>query len=644
MKINKYIKINRIKVDGLYGFDKKFDSGLHILVGETNSCGKSLFIKLIDFAMGDDGGDLKNYQILRKCSYLYAELFVNGELLTIKRNVYIIDDKVDLYKNSTIDDIFTKDLTPSETISYTDYQRFLFKKLTGYDYIQIVSPKNSFEKITFALYSNLFYLNQGVEAGQLFRYPQTYFPKYKKQKILSLFFNTKQIKKSYDEVRTAKLKNELKRAKDELNIKKSFFNENFESDNYHAELDRKNKLESDIKKYKRILQELNNEILSSEEFSDEDLDNLHKLKRELDGIQQKIIDSDLTIKQNVKILNDYKEEIAKTEKNLRAFNIIKKFDIELCPECGKKISHENKDCCVLCKEVIDEKGTNEIYFEKNQNYLEYLKDALNDTLEIISIDEKKKDDLLSFKSEIEGKIEIIETELNEKTKAKKLPIVRKVSNISSKITMKTQQIDEIDKKLEILQTFNHEDERIKEVNNEIKNLEAQIKQIENDIEDKKREDDLLKKLEGNFNSFFNERNYPYFQNATIDNQFGIEVTSQNEGTFPLMKLQSASNKIIVRLGFFYALLRTALAEDLNHPKILYLDSPKDQELEWSRFCESLIRYKEMLDKTKEIGQVFITVTEDGKNRILDLYKDLESHVFMRLKNKDNQRLLRPKNN
>ena len=52
----------------------------------------------------------------------------------------------------------------------------------------------------------------------------------------------------------------------------------------------------------------------------------------------------------------------------------------------------------------------------------------------------------------------------------------------------------------------------------------------------------------------------------------------------------------------------------------------------------------MLDKTKDIGQVFITVTEDGKNRILDLYKDLESHVFMRLKNMENQRLLRPKNN
>lgn len=642
MRQNKYIKIKRIMVDGLYGFDKEFNSGLHILVGETNSCGKSLFIKLIDFALGDDGRELKGYQILRKCSFLFAELYVNGELITIKRNVYIIDDKVDIYRNVSIDDIFSKNLTPDETVSYDGYQLMLFKKLTGYDYIQIVSPKNKIEKITFALYTNLFYLNQGVEAGQMFRYPPTWFQKYKKQKILSLFFDTKQIKKSDDEVKTSKLKTELKRAKDELNIKKVFFNENFASDNYFAELDKKNKLELKINKLQKILNDLNNEILSSKEFSDEDVNVLYSLKRELDDVQQKIIDSNLIIKQNVKILNDYKEEIAKTEKNVMAFDIIKKFDINICPECGKKISNEKHNCCILCKEVLDEKDASEKYFEKNIKYIEYLKDSLNDTLEIITIDEKKEEEFVNKKEIINKKINKIEKELNEKTKIKKLPLVRKVSTISSTISMKYQQIEEIDKKLKVLNAFNHEDERIKEVKNEVNRLENQIKQIENDMEDKKREEFLLKKLEENFNSFFNEKNYPYFQSVTIDDGFGVEVTSQNEGTFSVRELQSASNKIIVRLGFFYTLLKTAIEENLNHPKLLYLDSPKDQELEWQRFCESLIEYKNMLDEKENMGQVFITVTEDGKNRILDSYKDLESHVFMRLKNKDNHRLLRLK--
>lgn len=643
MKQNKYVEIKRIKVDGLYVFDKEFDSGLHILVGETNSCGKSLFIKLIDFALGDDGRELKGYQILRKCSFLYAELHVNGELITIKRNIYIIDDKVDIYRNVSIDDIFSKNLTPDETVSYDEYQRMLFKKLTGYDYIQIVSPKNKIEKITFALYTNLFYLNQGVEAGQLFRYPPTWFQKYKKQKILSLFFDTEQIKKSDDEVKTSKLKTELKRAKDELNIKKVFFNENFASDNYFAELGKKNKLESEINKLQKILDNLNNEFLSSEEFSDNEVNELYSFKRELENIQQKITDSNLIIKQNVKILNDYKEEIAKTEKNMRAFDIIKKFDIKVCPECGKKIHDKNHDCCALCKEVLDEQDVSEKYFEKNLRYLEYLKGALNDTVEIISIDEKKRDNLISKKEDIEDSVNEIERKLDEKTRTKKLPLVRKVSKISSLISKKYQQIEEIDKKLEVLESFNHEDERIKEVKKEIGNLEKQIKQIENDIEDKKREDYLLNKLEEDFNSFFNEKNYPYFQNVTINDTFDVEVTSQTEGTFPVMKLQSASNKVIVRLGFFYALLKTAIDENLNHPKLLYLDSPKDQELMWERFCESLIKYKKMLDDAKNKGQVFITVTEDGKNKISDMNKELETHVFMRLKNKDHYRLLRPKN-
>lgn len=641
MKKTPYIEIKRIKVDGLYEFDKEFEPGLHILVGETNSCGKSLFIKFIDFALGDDGRELKGYKILKQCSFFYADLDINGKQVSIKRNIYIIDNKIELFFNTSIKEIITKNLTPEKVIQHSEFQEMLLKEITGYETIPIVSSKGEKKKITFPVFTNLFYLNQGVEAGQIFRYPTVYFPKYVKEKVFSLYFNTKQIQKTYDEVKSQDLKREINEAKKELNVKRVFFNTNFSSDNYYAENEKKVKLQNEIQRLNKILTNLNDEVLTSDDISDEDINKVSSLKRDLENIEKFIVDSELTIKQNARILNDYREEIEKIEKNIRAFDIFKKFDIKICPECSKLISKNNIKCCQLCKESLEEDDDTKIYFKKNLQYLNYLKDAADNTLDIISHDEEKQNELLKSKENIIEQIKRLEKKINEKMERTRVPLVEKVSKISSLTSRKEQQIEEIDRKLRVLESFLHEDKKIKGIENEIKKLDENIRLIEKDEEDRKRESYLLEKFEQNLNHFFNDDNYPFFVSAKITDSFDIEITSESEGTLTLKNLQSASNKIVSRLGFFYSILRTAIEENLNHPKILYLDSPKDQELQWSRFCSSLLKYKELLNGNNDRGQVFITVTEDGKNIIKDSYEELEKYVFMKIKNKKGYRLLRP---
>ncbi|MFA5303149.1 MAG: hypothetical protein WC393_01270 [Candidatus Nanoarchaeia archaeon] len=640
MNKNPYIQIKRLKVEGLHKFDKSFKKGLHILVGNNNSCGKSLFIKLIDFALGDDGNDLKEYGILKDCSFFYAELEVNNETLTIKRNLYIIDSTIELFYNKTIQEILTSSIIP-ESISYSDYQKLLFKKLTNFDYIPTISSKGKKVSIGFPHFSNLFYLNQGVAAGQLFRYSDIYFPNYLKKKVLSLFLNTNEIKKSSDEIELGNLKEQVKNSIDQLNTKRSFFNSKFNIDNYFAEIENKNNILKEIDTLKDNLNNINQEALIQIDLPVQEKDTLYFLKKRLEEINNLIFNCNTNIKQTTKILNDYSEEISKTEKNITSFNLMKKFDISICPECNKKIIKQLNNNCPLCKEKLDEEKSLNNYFDNNMKYLSYLKGALKDSVDVINNDKENVNKLIKEREELINEINIKEKKLNDFIKTNKLPILDKISELSYEISKREEKLNFINKNIEILESFKHEDERIEDLKNKIKILNNKIKEIESDLINKSREEKLLSILNNNFNSFFNNINYPSFEKANLNENFDITITNNRDGIQNLNKITSSSNRIIIRLGLFYSLLKTSLENDnINYPKLIYLDSPRDQELTWERFSNSLLSFKRLLDNSDVEGQVFITVVEDAKNVFEGEYESLNDNVFMRIEDKSNLRLLR----
>jgi len=273
-------------------------------------------------------------------------------------------------------------------------------------------------------------------------------------------------------------------------------------------------------------------------------------------------------------------------------------------------------------------------------YLSYLKDSLNDCIDVLDNENKQVNDKNLEKEKLISEAKVIESRLRKKIEGMKNPIIEEKLSLQSEIARKEQQLFEIESNLKILMDFRKEDERLEKLKKEIHNQEDVISRIEQNEEDKKKEDNLMDVFRDNFNSFFNNTIYPYFERGYIENNFGIEITTSKDGTRTLDKISSASDKVVVRLGLFYSIIKTAIETDeVNHPRLLYLDSPRDQELTWERFCEALTKYKELM-VSKPNGQIFITIVIDGNNKFEGKYDSLNSHVFMNITNKDNEMLLR----
>jgi rubrerythrin len=637
------IKIERIKISGEYEFDQAFEDGLHILTGTDNSCGKSLFIKLIDFALGDDGGKLNDYNILKKCTFFYAQLKIDNDIITIRRNINKIDSTIDFFKNKTISEVLNNKES-YEPYNRVDYQKFIFKKITKYDYIKTIAPLSGKSKtLSLAYLSNLFYLNQGVEAGQLFRYPNTFFPNYLKEKVFSLYLDTKKIRKSMPEVEIFELKDNYSSSLSKLNIIRQFFSENVSNNNYFGELEKTERYGLEIQKLKDKEKRLDSEIISLDLFTREDKEKLTLLNREILELREEVSGLKFFIKENAKLVNDYREDIEKTEKNITAFNIFSKFNLCLCPECGKKLELDKIDIeCPLCKEEYDIKKETGGYIEKNMSYLSYLKDSLKDCIEVLDNKEKDMEQRKSRKESLIFQAQELEKRLRKKLDSTKNPAIEEKLKLKSEISQKRQQLIEMESNLKILLGFRREDERLEKLKKNITNLERDIENIEQDRDDKEKEDLLMEVFRKNFNSFFNNTIYPYFERGYVENDFTIETTTSKDGTKKLSKITSESDKVVVRLGLFYSIFKTAIEKpEVNHPRLLYLDSPRDQELKWNRFCEALSKYKKVVDNNPG-GQIFITVVVDGGNKFSEEYESLDEHVFMNLTNREGEMLLKKK--
>ncbi|MFA4820286.1 MAG: hypothetical protein WC613_05005, partial [Candidatus Aenigmatarchaeota archaeon] len=327
---------------------------------------------------------------------------------------------------------------------------------------------------------------------------------------------------------------------------------------------------------------------------------------------------------------------------MTAFNLFKKFDTKICPECNRPLKQRKENHCSLCDEILETENS-EDYFKKNMSYLKYLKDSIKDSIDVITNEKKIQDELKEKQAKLSKDIKVLENLINEKIKTSKTPLIEKISHVSSEISKKEELIVHVDRNLEILESFQHELKQITELEDKIKTMRIKIKSINENIEENKRSEILLKSLENNLNSFFNEINYPGFESIFIDKNFVVRINSKNEGLKTIKEIRSASNKIIIRLGLFYALLKTALENsEIKHPRLVYLDSPRDQELKWNRFCNSLLKFRDLSISNNKSGQIFITVVEDAENKFSNEYEVLNEHVFMRLSNEDGHRLLRKK--
>ncbi len=86
------LKINRIKIEGIWTLDHKFKRGLNAVIS-ANGHGKTTLIQIILAAIGFK--DKRKTEAKKNASKVFVEFLINGELKTVKMDTNEADDRLE---------------------------------------------------------------------------------------------------------------------------------------------------------------------------------------------------------------------------------------------------------------------------------------------------------------------------------------------------------------------------------------------------------------------------------------------------------------------------------------------------------------------------------------------------------------------
>ncbi|SEK18979.1 AAA domain-containing protein [Paenibacillus sp. cl141a] len=642
-----------------------------MIFGE-NTLGKSTFIQSVIYALkGEElygNRNIVNFRDLFKINYrenveeshIYIQLVNDGNRVIVIRNAQKPDDPVvvlkgtELHEDSNLESLlhdssthdFYKMRKENNLKGNETYQEFLFKfmnitPIKDEDSSDNEDNDNSDTKLLFYIQNlmPLFIIHQGA-----WHDIQAINPRY----------GLKDIKKTAFEVLLNFTGTEVIQARFELEKLESLLKQKNTSLKDIEELigtllfKQSVLIESEIEKVQKGIDENNKKIDEIELGSNEannvinDIRNQFRIsslkarryRETMNSLETEIEEYNFYIN---KILND----IEKNDKLKTAKKIIGILPIETCPHClnaltinvDEELHSEN---CGLCGSPF--KTMN---YSQNDQYLGYLKDELKDFKRLKLQKEEEKQQLYSkvVVSELEqAELKKTMNDFEEKLKPKKLQSYNFHSREIGRLENVKTQLKK-DKEL-ILKYENLLNERTKLIE-DVKNKKTFIKNIQ---KQKENDEEKLKYFEEVFKSFLKKLDFLKMglDEEKIKNDNKDKKVDRNlEEVYDQIKidrfdylpkiedrnlyyLTSSSGLIRIILSYYTALLKTALkfAKDVQHPFLLIMDEPRQQNLDIQTFNNFLLLFDSLKKEYPNKFQVIILSSEKGDRSGHDIALDL----------------------
>lgn len=346
-----------------------------------------------------------------------------------------------------------------------------------------------------------------------------------------------------------------------------------------------------------------------------------------------------------KILND----IERNDKLKTAKKIVGMLPISSCPHCLSALSIDvdeelESGNCGLCGSPFKS-----IPQAQSDQYLGYLKDELKDFNRLKEIKEKEKDELYNkvVMAELEqAELKRTMDDFEEKLKPRSLQEynfhAREVGKLQNAIT-------HLNKDKEIIERYEKLLEEKVELEKEIKDKRAYIKGIE---KQKEKDEEKIKYFENAFKANLKWLNFLKLgldEKKIKDERKNDEIPEDDEleaiygqikidrfDYLPKLEgrnlyyLTSSSGLIRIILSYYIALLETALhyKDSVQHPFLLIMDEPRQQNLDIKAFNSFLALFKELETKYKGKFQAIIASSEKGDAGRSDLALDLGADTYL----------------
>ena len=571
--------LNRLIIfstSGKKAYDESFKKGINIIRGD-NSSGKSTISHFIFYVLG--GSFTSWNRESKRCSSVYAEVEMNGVVLTLKREVGESQTMpMYIYWGKYVDAV--------KVIIEGQWHKFPYK----------VSDKQSFSNILFELLDipivfgdsnitmhqllRLMYVDQDSPTNSLFLYEQFDSPLTRQtisELLLGIYDDTlyeDRINKREKEKRLVVLRGEIDGIRNIFDDKRLLNTVYVNTLLANAEAE-KSEIEYEIINLKENTKRVNYTIktkLNFEEINKQALlqrNKVNRIESDINNLILEITDSNYFIESLQLKKKSLKNSITTRE-------YLGSYPLDYCPECLHKLDIPEDGSCKLCKHSIDDSFGVSQAKRMEQEITFQIKES--EKLMII-----RKDNLTELESSYsfeKGKLKEIQDKVN--FALKDVTSVRD-ERIDSLLIRK----GELEGDANQFRTFLETAEKFNSLTSEKQTIESDIKYLSDSIEFKEKlQEDRKNKVKTFVESFaLNFLNKDFEREADFKNARSIDINYYDNSVYvdgDVRNFSASSNfylKVASRFSVFFSSLEI---ESMRYPRFILCDNMEDKGIEKER--------------------------------------------------------------
>ncbi len=601
--------LSRIRVVGEKKCDYTLRNGVNIFKG-SNSTGKTTLLRFFDFAFGSKSKRFIDV-VENNCDFVIVDVVINGKNYTIKRGITNKDD-IYVYEGhfDTVPELMTQ-----KSILYS-WLKSEQKECIGNFYLtnlrikprEISVSARKGAEFSWRNLLDLVYIGQNEWAG--FQAADKLQPLMKKA-VFEVFLGFDNENLDYQEKRLRNLNKDLVNYKLQKKVVKDFLDG---SDRQTGSETNLNQLNSEIALYeKEKVQMLKTLQLKRE--SNALLEDKQKMERHLIETRDNIQELTGKFEEIQMLLNKTDVDLEKNRLQLKAKMVFSQLPITKCPNCFKSLPIKGEGQCTVC-------GQDYAVNDSEVDYAQNLFLLMDDRKELTQVIENAQQDLKALaerKTNLETSLNSLSSQIDQINKDVVSPVVKELEIINSKLIQLNKSLGEAGKVNSYLKQESQISRNIISSNQQIDELTKSITELTDNrpevVEVKGRFLELLGRIFSEFNVNLklvdlNERYEPLFA-ENEDIRPGLADVNKSKG-----------GKII--LGYYTAVLEYSLKYSSPYPKLLILDTPRQDELDMTVFSK-IIAYWKNLSSYKKPYQIIIAGSEFPSNCdcILDDYHNQE---------------------
>lgn len=577
--------LNRLVIltkEGKIAYDEEFHQGVNIIRGD-NSSGKSTISHFIFYVLGGAFNDW--VKEARKCSVVFAEIELNGAIVTIKRQI-VFNKEGDGNKLQSIE--FYWDNYETSTKSIEGWQKYNFSKTNDtksfsevlFENLEIPIVKGD-NNITMHQILRLLYIDQESPTNSLFLY-EHFDTTLTRQTVADLLLGVYS-QELYDKQQDLEAsKKEFESLKSEINVIKRFIPKKEDLLPLHIgnRISNKEVELTEIERHIFDYKEDNKKVIFSKksqlEFETLNKDSLAQ-RQIIKNLNNKIRTYELEIEDTIYFIKALENKLIAVKNSIKTREYLGKYSLENCPECLKPIikpSQENT--CSLCKTEIDDsvgvaearKIEQEIFFQIQESKKINIKKE-NELVELKAKQELEKGKLFQLQQRVNQSLADVRSFRDER--------VDKLYEDKGFVEGEIIQLRTLLENAEIYQSkksrYDYLDSQIEALNSRIKKLKFDQEKLKTDINNR------IEKIGVYLLNNDLKRQKDFFEAKEFHIDYGNNLAFIADKNAKY----SASSSFYLKNSARYAIFLASLSiEKMRFPRFILCDNMEDKGIELVR--------------------------------------------------------------